>query len=329
MPDASAVREALPGLLAGLSAPRVFRGLVSDWPLVAAARRSVAQAREYLAGFDAGLPLQAQIVPPEAKGRIFYDDAMTGFNYRPERAPLSSVLETLRRLEADPAPPTVYVGSATLSTYLPGFEAANPNPGVPTDALASVWLGNRSRIAAHHDVPDNLACVAAGRRRFTLFPPEQVGNLYVGPLDLTPAGQAISLVDFSAPDFERFPRFAEALRHALVFELEPGDALFIPSLWWHHVEALEPFNVLVNYWWRGVPDWHEPPMNALMLALLAFRDLPAHQRAGWHALLRHYVFEAGDDTVAHLPEHARMLLAPLDAARAGELRERIRQRLKK
>jgi hypothetical protein len=32
-------------------------------------------------------------------------------------------------------------------------------------------------------------------------------------------------------------------------ELVPGDALFIPRDWYHHVEALERFNVLVNYWW--------------------------------------------------------------------------------
>lgn len=328
--EASVDRAALPALLAGLTTPRVFRGLVADWPLVAAARRSPEDAMQQLAAFDAGLPMAAQIVPPEANGRVFYDDSLTGFNFRPERAPLSAVIDTLRRLHDDPAPPTVYVGSATLSTYLPGFEAQHPPPpGVPADALASVWLGNRSRIAAHHDVPDNLACVAAGRRRFTLFPPAQVGNLYIGPLDVTPAGQAVSLVDFAAPDFELFPRFAEALRHALVVELAPGDALFIPSLWWHHVEGLGPFNVLVNYWWRGVPAWMEPPMNALMLALLAFRELPAHQRAAWQALFRHYVFEADEHTAAHIPEHARRLLAPLDATRASELRERLRQRLKK
>jgi hypothetical protein len=328
--EASVERAALPALLAGLTTPRVFRGLVAEWPLVAAASRAPGEAMAQLAAFDGGLPMPAQIVPPEAKGRIFYDESLTGFNFRPERAPLSSVIDTLRRLQDDPAPPTVYVGSATLSTYLPGFEAQHPPPpGVPPEALASLWLGNRSRIAAHHDVPDNLACVAAGRRRFTLFPPEQVGNLYIGPLDVTPAGQAISLVDFAAPDLKRFPRFAEAMRHALVVELEPGDALFIPSLWWHHVEGLEPFNVLVNYWWRGVPEWMEPPMNALMLSLLAFRELPAHQRDAWQAMFRHYVFETDEDTTAHIPEHARRLLAPFDATRAGDLRERLKQRLKK
>jgi quercetin dioxygenase-like cupin family protein len=36
---------------------------------------------------------------------------------------------------------------------------------------------------------------------------------------------------------------------AMEAELSPGDAIFIPMGWFHHVEALERFNVLVNYWW--------------------------------------------------------------------------------
>ena len=53
----------------------------------------------------------------------------------------------------------------------------------------------------------------------------------------TIAGQPISMVDLDDPDFERFPKFREALRHALVAELEPGDAIYIPALWWHGVQA--------------------------------------------------------------------------------------------
>src|SRR6185295_10671014 len=100
---------------------------------------------------------------------------------------------------------------------------------------------NRTRIAAHHDLPDNLACVVAGRRRFTLFPPEQLNNLYVGPLDFTPAGQPISRVDIDTPDLETYPRFAEALNAARRAELGPGDAVYIPALWWHDVLSLEDF----------------------------------------------------------------------------------------
>lgn len=313
--------------LAGLSTPRVFRGLVDHWPQVGEARRSAESAMAYLAGFDAGLPLQAWVAPPETGGRFFYNDELSGFNFRPERVALGAVLDTLRRVAGQSAAPAIYVGSTTLQTYLPGWLEANPLAGVPGDALASIWLGNQSRIAAHHDAPDNLACVATGRRRFTLFPPEQIDNLYVGPLDFTPAGQAVSLVDFAAPDLERFPRFAEALEAAQVAELGPGDALFIPSLWWHHVEGLDAFNVLVNYWWRAEPAWREAPMNALMHALISLRGLPEHQREAWAAMFRHYVFSDSAIAAGHIPEHARRLLGELDPGRVSEVREKLRQRL--
>jgi hypothetical protein len=93
------------------------------------------------------------------------------------------------------------------------------------------------------------------------------------------------------------------------------------------MEALEPFNVLVNYWWRRTPAWMDTPMNALMLALMTVRDLPAEQRATWRDMFDYYVFEADDATVAHIPEHARRVLAPLDDTRARELRARLLQRL--
>ena len=269
----------------------------------------------------------AQVGPPEIAGRFFYNADMSGFNFRPERVPLAVVLETLLRDLEVAQPPAIYVGSTTLDTYLPGLRADNPITLPQAEPLASIWIGNRTRIAAHQDLPDNLACVVAGRRRFTLFPPEQLANLYIGPLDLTPAGQPVSLVDITAPDLERFPRYAQALEHALVADLEPGDAVFMPSMWWHHIQALDGFNVLVNFWWRQSPAYMDSPMNALMLALLTIRDLPAEQRATWQEVFRHYVFDADADTAAHLPEAARGVLAPMDDARARALRARLLQRL--
>jgi len=94
--------------------------------------------------------------------------------------------------------------------------------------------------------------VVSGRRRFTLFPPEQIANLYVGPVDFTPTGAPIVLPSLTEPDFEHFPRLRVALENARVAELEPGDALYIPALWWHQVESLSNCNVLVNYWWHPI-----------------------------------------------------------------------------
>ena len=181
------------------------------------------------------------------------------------------------------------------------------------ERLTSLWIGNRSRTAAHWDLPQNLACVVAGRRRFTLFPIDQVANLYVGPLDFTPAGQAISLVDINDPDFGRHPRFREALAHAEVAELEPGDALYMPSLWWHHVETLGDFGAMVNLWWRDGPDYMATPMLTLFHALLTLRDLPENERASWRVLFDHYIFQTGDgDPMAHVPVDARGVFAPMN-----------------
>jgi hypothetical protein len=310
--------------------PVVLRGLAREWPLVRAGLDSAEAAVAYLGRFDHGtMPAVATVAPPEAGGRIFYDDDMRGFNFRRERVALAVALKTLLRYRHDPAPPTIYIGSTTIDTYLPGLRAENDFDFAEHEPLASIWIGNRSRIPAHQDLPDNLACVAVGRRRVTLFPPDQLANLYIGPLDFTPAGQPVSLVDVAAPDLGRFPRFAEALRHAQVTELGPGDAVLIPSMWWHHIEALDSFNVLVNYWWRGCPAWMDTPVNALMLAIMTMRQLPPEQRATWQEVFRHYVFEAGPDVVDHIPDAARHVLAPLDEERARALRAHLLQRLER
>lgn len=321
-------RSRLADLLPGWTTPKVVRGLVGDWPMVRAARDSADAAVAHLKQYDHGtLPVTATTAPPEAQGRIFYNADMSGFNFRREQIPLKVVLDTLLKYRSAGAAPTIYVASTTLDSFLPGFRRDNALELGMADPLASIWIGNRSRIAAHHDIPDNLACVAAGRRRVTLFPPDQVGNLYVGPLDFTPAGQAVSLVDFAAPDLDRYPRFARAWASAQVAEMGPGDAVFIPSLWWHHMEGLDDFNVLVNYWWRPVPAWTETPMNALMLSLLALRGLPPAQRRHWQAMYDHYVFGGGSDAAAHIPEHARGVLGPLDEAMAANVRSVLRKRL--
>jgi hypothetical protein len=303
--------------------PLLIRGLVAQWPAVQAARASASAGLAYLRGFCADATVGAWAGGPDIDGRFFYNHDMSSFNYQPQRLKLSTVLDQLDQLQGQTRPPALYVGSTTVDACLPGFRAANDVALGDRQALASIWIGNRTRIAAHHDLPDNLACVAAGRRRFTLFPPSELPNLYIGPLDFTPAGQAISLVDFANPDLERFPRFPQALAQAQVAELDAGDAIFIPSMWWHHVEALDTFNVLVNYWWRQSPAHMDSPMNALLMAMLSVRDLPPAQRQAWQQLFEHYVFAADAEHSAHIPAAAQGGLRPLDADAARLLRARL------
>ncbi|WP_373990126.1 cupin-like domain-containing protein [Duganella sp. BuS-21] len=319
--------QTLPDEILASPVPLVLRGLVAHWPLVRAARRSPRVADAYLRRFHRDATVLASHSPPGTDGRIFYNDDLSGFNFSSQMVRFDRVLDALAAHLDDPQPPTLYVGSTTVDTCLPGMRAENDLDFGERDPLASLWIGNRTRIPAHYDVPDNLACVAAGRRRFTLFPPEQLKNLYVGPLDFTPAGQSVSMVDLAQPDLARFPLFAEALAHAQSATLEAGDALFIPSMWWHHVEGLEAFNMLINYWWRQSPAWMDTPFNALLLGLMTMRDLPPAQRAAWQEIFRHYVFESDGGEARHVAHGARGVLAPLDEAGARMLRAQLLNRL--
>ncbi|NRF65776.1 cupin-like domain-containing protein [Aquincola sp. S2] len=318
---------ALPDELLQSTEPVVVRGLVRHWPAVQAALASGAAVSQLLRRCWRDATVNAWIGAPEIEGRFFYDAQFSGFNFHAERLPLGSVLDALARHHADPRPPSLYVGSTTIDTCLPGFRDDNDLGFGKLQPLMSLWLGNRTRIAAHQDLPANLACVVAGRRRFTLFEPGEVGNLYIGPLDFTPAGQPVSLVDITAPDLDRFPRYADAARRARGAELAPGDAILIPSLWWHHVEATTPFNALVNYWWRDTPEHMDAPVAALLHTILCVRELPPEQRRAWQQLFEHYVFAADASTAAHIPEHARGVLKPLDAEASRRLRAQLLQKL--
>lgn len=324
-----------PGWPAGLPAevlaadePVLLRGLVEHWPLVQAARRSDAAFCDHLRAFGADRRVGLWRGAPAIAGRFFYNERFDGFNFEREIGRFGDLLDALLAFADDPAPPALYLGSTELDGSFPGLRAAHDLPQLRRhDAQVSLWLGNRTRVAPHFDLPDNVACVVAGRRRFTLFPPDQVANLYIGPLDLTPAGQPISLVDTAQPDLQRFPRYAQALPTARVFELDPGDALFIPGMWWHGVESLAPVNALVNFWWRSTPPFMDTPLNTLLLALLSVRDLPPAQRRAWRGLFDHFVFDADEHTAAHLPPAARGVLAPLDDVAARRLRAFLLNRL--
>jgi hypothetical protein len=299
--------------------PVVLKGLVADWGLVKAGRRSDADAMEYLRSFYNGKTVGTSIGEPQIDGRLFYNADFTALNFTPGRARLDDVLGEIQQHLDEERPPTFYIAATTIDACLPGFRKEN-DIAVGPDPLVSIWIGNRTIASCHYDAPNNLACCVVGKRRITMFPPGQIFNLYPGPLDPTPGGQTISLVDFARPDFERYPRFREALAAAQVAEVEAGDAVFIPSMWWHHIEALSPFNTLVNYWWSSVPRFIPTPMYALQYAMWALRDRPEREKHAWKNVFEYYVFGKADLAAGHLPEAARGMLGPLDDTRARQVR---------
>jgi Cupin-like domain len=308
--------------------PAVIEGALEHWPALAAGRSSAAAMNEYLKSIDTGDFIEVLEAPPETQGWFFYAPDLRGFNFSHRRRRVGETLDHLLRSLGEPKAPFIAIQSLPIANHLPEFIRANPAPFLPPHVLPRLWVGGAVRTQTHQDPEHNLACVVAGRRRFLLFPPEQVANLYIGPIDKA-FPPPLSLVDPLAPDFDRFPKFRLALRAARVAHLEAGDAIFMPKHWWHHVTSLEPYNVLVNYWWGNDARGLERPMECFLTALLALKDLPSGERAYWRAMFDTYIFrihdeEAGADPVAHIPAALQGLLGKLDP----ELRARLKQQLR-
>ena len=302
--------------------PVVLRGLVGDWPIVAAGRQSPSAVRDQLHALDAGGDIEAFFGAPAIAGKYFYTEDLKGFNFERRRMKFGAALDCIVSSVEAAGSPSVYVGSVPTNEYLPGFAALNPMPLLNPGIGARVWIGHAANVSSHYDTVDNLACVAVGTRRFTLFAPQSIDKLYVGPIDNTMAGQPVSLAASSPPDKDRFPRFEEIRDQSLVAELRAGDALYLPKLWWHKVESTAPFNVLVNYWWDAFRTGPDAPYTSMLLAMIAIAERPAAEREAWKAFFDHYVFRGHGHPLAHLPPEQRGLLGSLKE-NYGRIRARV------
>ena len=300
--------------------PVVVRGQFNDWPIVA--RFRAGEGEGYVRSFAETHTVQAFRGAGNIRGRYFYSNDFRGMNFDRIELPLGALFDDLRESENADDPLSMYAGAIPLKGPLAGLLEENPNGLLPAsvEQLSSLWLGNRGVTATHYDLPQNIAVVVAGRRRFTLFPPEQLDNLYLGPLDSTLAGQPISMVHLHEPDFDRFPRFRDALDAATTAVLEPGDALYLPSMWFHNVESLDNPGVLINFWWRDAAAHMFTPMFTMLHAMLSIKGLPDYEKDCWRRMFEQYVFETNGDPMAHLPEHAKGFFGEMTPDNAARLR---------
>lgn len=323
----NATREQLDEEIRPAGQPVVLRGTGAHWPAVKAAQEGDEAFVAYARSFATPNPVHAIVGQPEINGRFFYTDDLKSLNFERGVSPLVPFLDRILRDREHPAPLAMAVQSELVSALMPGFERANRLDLLSAQVEPRAWIGNRVRVAPHYDLKENIGIVVAGKRRFTLFPPEQIANLYPGPFELTPAGTPVSLVELANPDLNRFPNFARAIAAAQVAELEPGDGIYIPYLWWHGVDSLSGVNLFVNYWWNEAAPAAAAPYEAMMLGTLAFRDMPPEQRAVWRLMFDHYVFGVNGVPGAHLPDHAKGVLGPLDSTLKHQIRANVREAL--
>ncbi|KDR18274.1 hypoxia-inducible factor 1-alpha inhibitor-like [Zootermopsis nevadensis] len=103
----------------------------------------------------------------------------------------------------------------------------------------------------HYDEQQNFFAEVRGFKRCILFPPEQFECFYPHPVYHPHDRQ--SQVDFERPDYTRFPKFREARGQEAI--VGPGDVLYIPIYWWHHIESIMRggYTISVNFWYKAGP----------------------------------------------------------------------------
>ena len=320
IPVASIKTAAELAVAAEASRPLVLPGLIEHWPALAAGRKSSSALNDYFKRMDRGIPSPMVEAPASARGRLGYSADLREFTFSKRQRSVSETLDRIERQVDRPNAPIIAIQMLPLASHLPDFVQQNPMPLLPGIGPL-LWLGGRVRTQIHHDRDHNLACVIAGRRRFVLFPPEQVANLYIGPIENPPP---LSIVDLEAPDFARFPLFERALATAQTAELGPGDALLMPRHWWHHVTSCDPYNAMVNYWWGTHAQGLENPYDCFLAALLAIKDLPSAERIYWQAMFNAYIFQSEGSAIEHIPADLRGVLGTMDAGVRGALKQKLK-----
>lgn len=207
-----------PKFLGEQRGPAVFRGLAAAWPAIGQWRFSDLADR----------------VPDRTVQLVRGDRERNPTSFVESR--LSAYLRSLESA-SDTTQPPLYLKEFDLLQALPALRLdlrhAEIFPDGVTKSLQG-WIGpTGARTGLHHDYLDNLAVQVVGRKRFYLVRPgtvERLGNVsrkYDPWARLSNCeAQALASSDSSPGDDYAF------------VDLEPGDVLFVPALWWHEVHNL-------------------------------------------------------------------------------------------
>lgn len=144
----------------------------------------------------------------------------------------------LSRIMSHPKARTVQLPGLLQDIILPSF--------IPINRLweINLWVGacgNRSKL--HFDPEENLLVPIRGVKKLILIKRSETPNVYQNL-----EGNILeSKVDVFNLDRRAFPKIDAVSYHQIT--LEPGEALYIPSGWWHAVESSIEVNISLNFWW--------------------------------------------------------------------------------
>tara|TARA_R110002167_G_scaffold163242_11_gene359995 strand:- start:811 stop:1683 length:873 start_codon:yes stop_codon:yes gene_type:complete len=133
--------------------------------------------------------------------------------------------------------------------------------------------GGKSKVFMHYDIdlPDSMHFHFDGNKVVNLFSPAQTKYLYKVPFSI----HNIESIDMDNPDFEKYPalQYAECIRA----EMEHGDALYMPSGYWHSIRYLNGgFSMTL----RAIPR-HPQRFATMLYNVLIMRNIDNLTRKYW------------------------------------------------
>jgi hypothetical protein len=318
--------------------------LMRDWKLFSNGAVDETKILDGIASIIGEKPIEHYHQPRHLKGRLGFDNLNTmAQNWQVQRSTFSEFCQKIKRDIESPSGDVLYMASDPIPLKFPELMPCLTIPDyIPRDRMTEgaprLWIGNGGHtVSAHFDVDHNTLCLLSGEKRLTLFPPDQLPNMYLAPIERAPAGSPISMVNIKEPDFKRFPRFKAALERAVHVEMRAGDALFLPSFWWHEVDSVG-LNIMINFWWSECPDADLDALKNMLECLAIARRMPRHRREIMRTFYDHFVFDNADDPFPSVPpEHHGMFaengiklrgrLLSLSLASLGLAARRMKKRL--
>lgn len=253
------------------SGPIILKGTFADWPLFQNLRtcRTDDARLEYLSSAFGNNVVGYTKVPASDPFMGYDQNGKQNFKYSPASCKLSEFCALMRTALQDPDSDILYArgGANSVRTWREFSQAIRPldilrgmNPNGE-----GIWLGSGRHISyLHQDAHFNFFAMITGIKRVLLYPLEAIGDLYPTAFYGGIAGTTSSFVRPRAPDRQKFPRFANAAKHAWVALIEEGDLLCLPPCWWHYVEAAAGLNLMINTFVWALSPRKERQFEVLM-----------------------------------------------------------------
>ncbi|HEY9793794.1 MAG TPA: cupin-like domain-containing protein [Candidatus Obscuribacterales bacterium] len=173
------------------------------------------------------------------------------------------------------------------------------------------WFGPKGTVTPlHHDVQNIFMSQVIGRKHVKMIPSSELDLIYNH-------FSVYSQVDVENPDFERFPKFRQAT--VMDVDLDPGEVLFIPAGWWHHVRSLDA-SITISFTNFIFPndydsEWVHPSGNGALTAEPRYSAAPSEQPSNMPAAAVAQVDHKAlhDNCMSLLLEHpkAKQIESPL------------------